>query len=457
MLRSFLTLALSVCSGAALQAQITGTVTVPSATYPTLASVVTALNTQGVGTGGAIVNITAGNNQTAPVDGYQLGSTVLNASLTATKTLTINGNANVITAQVGTKGVVGGGDAIFWLKGTDYVTLDGLKFAESAANTDTTTAMEFGIAIVNLNSAAPFDGANRNTIKNCSITLNNLLAIPSMGIYSAHRTQASTAALAITTAADLHSYNKFYTNTITNVVTGIRMDGYNDVAAPPLLYDKGNDIGGTTAATGNTITNFGGTAVAVRRSTGTAGVAPANLNNATSGNILYTPTATNSYLYGESATTTMVNGFNLTNDAAFNTSCGLYKTFMTPRESGTFTENNLTQIGTTTTFAPTGTSFAESGAVPVSPLSITTDYSRVTRSNPADIGALQFAGTASADVAPPAINYTVLPATTFCNTPPTLIASITDATGVNNTAGTAPRLYYKKSEKLPELKENYNY
>jgi len=914
MLRSFLTLALSVCSGAALQAQITGTVTVPSATYPTLASVVTALNTQGVGTGGAIVNVTAGNNQTAPVDGYQLGSTVLNASLTATKTLTINGNANVITAQVGTKGVVGGGDAIFWLKGTDYVTLDGLKFAESAANTDTTTAMEFGIAIVNLNSAAPFDGANRNTIKNCSITLNNLLAIPSMGIYSAHRTQASTAALAITTAADLHSYNKFYTNTITNVVTGIRMDGYNDVAAPPLLYDKGNDIGGTTAATGNTITNFGGsnytsiggvtavyqdstnvsyntindtanggvgpvgavwgiyvfgtnsnfttnnnnivmasasvnttyfiygiytnalgtnltaqnnnmyltqvtgsgvtvygifqpngnnltaqnnnitvnkgvvgtvglvyttvvgtaninsnifkvthpvafttgtyygvfasstavayninansfdnfdikntgtlyliyassptpivninsnkitgtfsrpstsggtymiynlggpasgtstitgnnfsnvttggtgavygiylntvaahshivvndtlsnwtaggagimygiyvasgaaniisnnlvsnitttyngtcygiyaysgatgtgvvgantvrgftnggspnyglylagannaevfennisnvstgaatggiayglyvnggttgamnvynnfisdikapsasgtspvygayitagndvrlyhntinlsgtstganfgatgiyyaaaainvdlrnniiraditpkgtgTAVAVRRSTGTAGIAPANLNTATSGNILYTPTATNSYLYGESTTTTMVNGFNLTNDPAFNTSCGLYKTFMTPREAATFTENNLSQIGTTATFAPSGTSFAESGAVPVSPLSITTDYSRVTRSNPADIGALQFAGTASGDVAAPTINYTVLPATTYCNTPPTLIAAITDATGVNNTAGTAPRLYYKKS------------
>src|SRR5215217_3896736 len=117
-LRSFLMFVLPFVTGTALHAQITGTVTVPSATYPTLASIVTALNTQGVGTGGAIVNITAGNNQTAPAGGYQLGSATLNASLSATKPLAINGNANVVTAPAGTKGIIGGGDGIFWLMGT---------------------------------------------------------------------------------------------------------------------------------------------------------------------------------------------------------------------------------------------------------------------------------------------------------------------------------------------------
>ena len=890
------------------QAQLTGTVTIPSANYPTLKSAVDSLNAQGVGTGGVVINLTAGNPQTAPAGGYQLGSTVLNASTSATKTITINGNANVVTAQVGTSTTV---DGIFFIKGTDYVTIDALNLTESAANTTATTAMEYGYGMVHLNGAAPFDGVQNNTIKNCTITLNRTIATPSIGIYMGHTLVTSNTALTITAAADANSNNKFYGNNISNVVTGIQMIGFSDVT-PFALYDRNNDVGGNSAATGNTITNFGtgytsiggitaanqdstnvsyniindtanggvavvggiwgiytfgtnstfniknndvvlrsasintsyfvygiyanaagtnmtaqnnkvnvgqasgsavplygmffpngnnliatnnditdvegvngvvngiyttyvgnvnissntmqysttaavtgtynciyngatsvsatinnnkfnnitanttgtayliynntatpsctinnnavvtqftrsgnssnvfygiynngsptgttvisgnnfsnvtingsgggygiyyntntgvtqtavndtitnwtstgtgsiygiymtygllstvdsnfvsglsgagtvygiyvgntstiasatfankvtnlstsgtsssiygiylggtttttqnaylnnvngiaasgsgataygvyvssgsttniynnfvsglntstssgtspvygmyfsagatinayyntinltptstgtnfgatgiyyaagvgtldlrnnivrvmataagtGTVVALRRSTGTAGTAPSNLALTSNANIYHVPTAANHYFYNESTSTTAVNGFNITNDAAFNSSCGAYKKFMAPRETATFNENNLTQIGTTPTFAPTGTSYAEGGAVATSAPSVTTDFNGAARGTTPDIGALQFAGTAvSGDVAAPSILYTALPVTTYCTTPPTLTATITDASGVNNTAGTKPRLYYKKS------------
>jgi len=44
--------------------QISGTYTIPGSPYPTLASAVTALNTQGVGTGGVTFNVTAGYTET---------------------------------------------------------------------------------------------------------------------------------------------------------------------------------------------------------------------------------------------------------------------------------------------------------------------------------------------------------------------------------------------------------
>ena len=148
--------------GSSSNAQLTGTLTVPSGTYPTLASIVTALNTQGVGAGGVVINITAGNPQTAPAGGYLLGNATLNASTSATNTITINGNGNTVTAPVGTSTSL---DGIFIIRGTDYVTINALNLTESAANTTATTAMEYGYAMFNLNAAVPFDGCQFNTIQ----------------------------------------------------------------------------------------------------------------------------------------------------------------------------------------------------------------------------------------------------------------------------------------------------
>src|SRR5206468_12617233 len=72
---------------------------------------------------------------------------------------------------------------------------------------------------------------------------------------------------------------------------------------------------------------------------------------------------------------------------------------------------------------------------------ITTDINGITRGIPPTIGAYEQAGS---DNTPPEISYTAI-ANTLCTGNSTLSATITDATGVNITAGSKPRLYFKKS------------
>ena len=245
-------------------AQLSGTITVPNATYATLDSVVKALNLVGVGTGGVTINLTAGNPQTAPAGGYQLGSTVLNTSLAATKPLVINGNGNTVTANAGT----GVADGIFTIMGADYVTINQLHLTEAAANTTTTTQMEWGYGMVKLNAAAPFDGCQYNTINGCNITLNRTNANSptstsyggSKGVMLANWVLATPGTqLSITAATDAHNNNTIKGCNIQNVNFGVFMWGYA-AASPYTLYDQNNTVGGYGATDGNTITNFGGAA-----------------------------------------------------------------------------------------------------------------------------------------------------------------------------------------------------
>jgi len=251
------------------KAQLTGTITVPSTSYPDLATVVGALNTQGVGTGGVVVNITASNPQNAPAGGYQLGSNTLNSSATAANPITINGNGNNVVANVGTSTTR---DGIFVIQGVDYLTINGLNLSDP--NTASATAqMEWGYALLKLNNTAPFDGCQHVTIKNCTITLNKA-DTASVGIYAGNHTAASTTALSITTASDAMNNALFTGNTIQNCFTGIKLAGYA-APAPYNLYDQDNVIG--NAGGGNTILNYGpGFSVSVFP----AGVYLVNQNNA---------------------------------------------------------------------------------------------------------------------------------------------------------------------------------
>jgi hypothetical protein len=75
------------------------------------------------------------------------------------------------------------------------------------------------------------------------------------------------------------------------------------------------------------------------------------------------------------------------------------------------------------------------------PISITIDITGFTRSGVTPtIGAYEQSG----DLVSPTISYSLI-ANTLCNTNRTLAATITDASGINNTPGTNPRLYFKKS------------
>jgi len=190
-----------------------------------------------------------------------------------------------------------------------------------------------------------------------------------------------------------------------------------------------------------------GFVAALRRSAGTAGVAPANLASTSNSNIYFAPATTNSFLYCEGLANPMVNAYNTNNDANFNTACGLYKAFMAPRESSTYRENNLAPAGGIAgVFAPTGASYAKSNAVPTTAPAVSTDFLNAPRPTPADAGALQFSGTAVADAAGPTIAYTPVPTLSYCATPPAISATITDlGSGVNTTTLTRPRMYFKKS------------
>lgn len=234
---------------------LVGTYNIPG-DYTDLAAAITDLNAQGVG-GAVTLNLLAGNPQTAPVGGYVVGGTgslVLTTS-SATNTITIQGNGNTITAP--TTHTVGSlTDAIFKLVGADWITVSGFSMTENPANTVTTAASnnmtEFGVALFYVTAT---DGAQNNTIQGNTIDLNRTYQ-NTFGIYSNVRhtsTSLTTAEISAPTGASINT--KIYGNAITDVNIGIAYIG----ALVGANMDTGLDIGGTSASTGNTLTNFGTT------------------------------------------------------------------------------------------------------------------------------------------------------------------------------------------------------
>jgi hypothetical protein len=194
----------------------------------------------------------------------------------------------------------------------------------------------------------------------------------------------------------------------------------------------------------NNIINMNGTAAgdayfaAVRRaSVGSAGVNPAGFDMGT--NIYFAP-----YIFGEGLTLSSATnvyyvsgGATGTADPAFNTSCGVFKAWK--GDAGSFTEDNLT--GSAGEYVPSGSSYAEGGANPVTTPFIANDFYAIPRAALPDMGAAEFAGSAT-DAAGPAISYTNIP-NQNCALQPVLSAAISDLSGVNTNPGTAPRIYYK--------------
>ena len=250
-LRSFLLFSALLLTGSTAFAQLTGTLTVPSTLYPDLATAVNSLNTYGVGAGGVVINLAASAPQTAPGGGYRLGSLVLNPTLSATNRIVINGNGNTVTA-IGGSGTF---DGIFWLQGTDYVTINGLNLRDTLSS-GTAAQMEYGYVLSKLGTSAPFDGCQRDSILNCTVSLKANNAA-STGIFMNHMTPAAATVLSTTGAvqADANSNNVFFGNTI-NANRGIINYGIPN-ASNSAVYDYNNRIGGSTAASGNTF-NLGG-------------------------------------------------------------------------------------------------------------------------------------------------------------------------------------------------------
>lgn len=235
-----------------------GTYYIPSVCFPTVASAVAALNANGVNAA-TTFNVLAGYSETATVGGFNLTATG-----TSTNTITFKkfgtGANPTFTAPAQSTGTLT--DAIFKIIGGDYITIDGFTMQErsfSPTGTDTTpatnTMTEFGVAMLVVISAN--NGAKNNTIQNCTISLNKTYT-NTFGIYSSsnhHSTAVGTTANT-SNLTGANSNNKIYKNTISNINIGIAMIGTNG------FEDSGNDIGGASLATGNTITDQGNTTVA---------------------------------------------------------------------------------------------------------------------------------------------------------------------------------------------------
>lgn len=236
-------------AGSKLFAQLTGTKNIPG-DYPALAAAIADLNTQGVGAGGVTLNLLAGNPEIAPPGGY-----AITATGTAANNIVIQGNSNLITASPAlTAGTLT--DAIFKIIGGDYIGITGFVMQENPANTITTSGSnnmtEWGVALL---YASATDGAQNNAVVANTISLNRSYT-NTWGVYSNTRHTAT----AVGTTADItalsgsNSNNKVYSNIISNVNYGIAFIGSGTAA----LQDQLNDIGGTSALTGNTVTNWGG-------------------------------------------------------------------------------------------------------------------------------------------------------------------------------------------------------
>ena len=237
-------------------AQLTGTKNIPG-DYVDLGVAIIDLNTQGVGAGGVVLNLVAGNPQTAPAGGYQ----ILTTTGSLANQIIINGNENTVTAFTPQ---TGGNlnDGIFKIVGADWVTINGFTLQENPGNNNFSTVSsndmtEWGIALLYASST---NGSQNNTIQNNRISLHRPYT-NTFGIYSNVRHTA----IAVTATADIangssgpNKNNKIYGNSISNVNNGITMIGGVTVG----FHDSGNDIGGTSVATGNTISDWGGAAPA---------------------------------------------------------------------------------------------------------------------------------------------------------------------------------------------------
>ncbi len=256
---------------------------VPSVCYPTIASFVTALNAGSVSCD-VVCNVAAGHTETAPVGGINLTQTG-----TAANTITFIksgvGANPIIYAPVGTVSMTSGSavsDGIFSLNGSDYITIDAIDLVDN--NTSGASMMEYGYALFK-NSIS--DGCQYNIIRNCNITLNQdnyWTSTPtnyefgSTGILMRNSTRTVlTTFLAVNVSTGRSDGNSFYGNTISDVINGFVITGYNDPTSPYTYYDQNNSIG--ILGNGNTIQRFGNDAptATISRSSGFYGIYQNNI------------------------------------------------------------------------------------------------------------------------------------------------------------------------------------
>lgn len=224
-----------------LHAQLTGNKSIPG-DYTTLSDAITALNANGVGSGGVNFNIAGGYTETASNLVIAFTTNPASASNPVIFQKSGGGANPLITAAPGSSPTL---DGIIKLSGADYITFDRIDLVDPVSNTGD-AMMEWGYAFLR---ASTTDGSQHNVIKNCVITLQKINT-SAIGIYVIDQNLSGVT----TTAADgagLNSYNVMFGNSISNVDKGFYLHSSSTVR------DSNNQVG-VYGLAANNITNFGG-------------------------------------------------------------------------------------------------------------------------------------------------------------------------------------------------------
>lgn len=192
----------------------------------------------GAFTGPITINVAAGQM-------FMENPPALTATGTSVNTITFQKAGAGANPVIMPSGTTGSNDAGFTIKGGDYITIDGIDVNASAVAT-----VEYGYLVINSSAT---DGAQYNTIKNSTITLNNLLAYSFSSGIMVSNSSSYGAAVSPTSAAGANSYNKFYNLTISNAFNGIVLYGSTSSTA----LSTNNEIGTTVCTTRNSISNIG--------------------------------------------------------------------------------------------------------------------------------------------------------------------------------------------------------
>ena len=194
----------------------------------------------GVDAGGVTFNLTNG----APC--YAEDLPCITAQGTSVNPITFKKAGAGANAVVSATGTVSLGEAGVCILGGDFITFDGINVTSVGAT------VEYGYRIVNENAT---NGANNNTVKNSSITLDRS-NINSRGVLQSTAAGANGGTQAPTAQSGANSNNTYYNLNVQNVYAGIYLLG--TAAFPDMNCEVGTLGSGSTiigAASANDIGN----------------------------------------------------------------------------------------------------------------------------------------------------------------------------------------------------------
>ncbi len=238
-----------------------GNYLVPSACYPTINSIVTALNS-GVISGPVNVYVARGHRETAPAAGINLTTTGTAANPIRFQAFG-SGAKPQITAGVGTNTLSTSSvtvDYIWALHGSDYVTIDGINLSDS--NTTGAAQMEAAFIV--------FRASNINASQNVAIRNSRIwFAAPvfnsgptlfengNKGIaFVPAANNALTTTITPISASGRCQFDTLESDTVINAYSGILFRGAVDGTIPYTHIDQDIIIGGALAANGNLVLGF---------------------------------------------------------------------------------------------------------------------------------------------------------------------------------------------------------